>query len=226
MDKKILMVEDEMNIIELVKYNFELEDFDFNYEKNGKVALDKIRNNDYDLILLDLMLPGLDGITICKIIRKENIDVPVIMLTAKSEENDKIVGLDIGADDYVTKPFSVNELIARVKSVLRRYSKSSNIKKDIYKLKDLEININKYQVKRGKEVFNLTHKEFELLKLLVQNKGNVLSRNKLLDQIWGYDYFGETRTVDVHIRHLRKKLGKKSDKKYILTVRGVGYKVE
>jgi len=226
MDKKILMVEDEMNIIELVKYNFELEDFDFSYEKNGKVALDKIRNNDYDLILLDLMLPGLDGITICKIIRKENIDVPVIMLTAKSEENDKIVGLDIGADDYVTKPFSVNELIARVKSVLRRYSKSSNIKKDIYKLKDLVININKYQVKRGEEVFNLTHKEFELLKLLVQNKGNVLSRNKLLDQIWGYDYFGETRTVDVHIRHLRKKLGKKSDKKYILTVRGVGYKVE
>lgn len=226
MGKKILMVEDEMNIIELVKYNFELEDFDFNYEKNGKVALDKIRNNEYDLILLDLMLPGLDGITICKIIRKENIDVPVIMLTAKSEENDKIVGLDIGADDYVTKPFSVNELIARVKSVLRRYSKSSNIKKDIYNLKDLEININKYQVKRGKEVFNLTHKEFELLKLLVQNKGNVLSRNKLLDQIWGYDYFGETRTVDVHIRHLRKKLGKKSDKKYISTVRGVGYKVE
>lgn len=222
--RKLIIVEDEKNIIELVKYNFEQDNFRVDFATNGQLGYEKIKENDYDLVILDLMLPKMDGISICKALRSENNDVPIIMLTAKSEEIDKILGLELGADDYVTKPFSVNELKARIKSVLRRYDKvdQKSDEEEILKLQDIMIDINKHKVIRGEEEFDLTYKEFELLKNLVINKGRVMSRNKLLDEIWGYDYFGETRTVDVHIRHLRKKIGKG----YIKTVRGIGYKVE
>jgi two-component system alkaline phosphatase synthesis response regulator PhoP len=233
MDKRrALIIEDEINIVELIKYNLESNNFAVDYSNNGEDGYEKILNNNYDILILDLMLPGKDGIAICKDIRKNDAiaDLPIIMLTAKSEETDKIIGLELGADDYVTKPFSVKELVARVKSVLRRYDQSveqqSSDNEEIYTYKDLILNIDKHHLIKDEKVIELTYKEFELLKLLIQNKGRVLSRNRLLDEIWGYDYYGETRTVDVHIRHLRKKLKENSSTKYIKTVRGVGYKVE
>jgi two-component system alkaline phosphatase synthesis response regulator PhoP len=233
MDKRrALIIEDEINIVELIKYNLESNNFVVDYSNNGEEGYAQLLKNEYDILILDLMLPGKDGIAICKDIRKNDAiaDLPIIMLTAKSEETDKIIGLELGADDYVTKPFSVKELVARVKSVLRRYDKSveqqSSDEEEIYTYKDLVLNIDKHHLVKDEKVIELTYKEFELFKLLIQNKGRVLSRNRLLDEIWGYDYYGETRTVDVHIRHLRKKLKENSTTKYIKTVRGVGYKVE
>lgn len=233
MDKqRALIIEDEINIVELIKYNLESNNFEVDYANDGEQGFEKLLKNNYDILILDLMLPGKDGITICKDVRAnhEISNLPIIMLTAKSEETDKIIGLELGADDYVTKPFSVKELVARVKSVLRRYHQTVDSEEttaeEIYTYKDLVLNIDKHSlIKNGKSI-ELTYKEFELLKILIQNKGRVLSRNRLLDEIWGYDYYGETRTVDVHIRHLRKKIKENSKTKYIKTVRGVGYKVE
>ena len=227
MNKRVLVIDDEEHIVELIKFNLELHDFDVDAEYDGLEGYIKVKQTKPDLVLLDLMLPGIDGIEVCKRMRadKDISSTPVIMLTAKDMEDDKINGLDVGADDYITKPFSVKELIARVNAVLRRYEKSRVKEEDSIEIDEIKIDLKNYEVYKNGQKVDLTLKEFELLKLLAQNRGQVLSRNSLLDNIWGYEYFGETRTVDVHIRHLRKKIEDNDKKpKYIETVRGVGYK--
>ncbi len=226
MGKKILVVDDEHHILELIQFNLESNDFDVITCDNGEDAVRVAEEKDIDLIILDLMLPGINGVEVCKRIRhSSNSKVPIIMLTAKGEENDKIVGLDIGADDYMTKPFSIRELLARIKAVLRRTEDNSGDNENIIKVKNVTIDIEKHEVKKGDNVLELTLKEFELLKMLARNRGKVLSRDVILDKIWGYEYFGDTRTVDVHIRHLRKKIND-NDGAFIETVRGVGYKMK
>jgi two-component system alkaline phosphatase synthesis response regulator PhoP len=225
----ILIIEDEEHIVELIKFNLENNGYKVTYALDGLKGLELIESEQPDLVLLDLMLPNVDGIDICNRVKnnKNLKEIPIIMLTAKSGETDKIVGLEIGADDYITKPFSVRELLARIKVVLRRYQVTKDVnKKGQMVIDDLVIDIDKHEVSRNGEFFELTLKEFELLRILALNKGRVLSRSYLLDEIWGYDYFGETRTVDVHIRHLRSKIEENSEKKYIETVRGVGYKIK
>lgn len=225
----ILIIEDEEHIVELIKFNLENNGYKVSFATDGQKGLELIESEQPDLVLLDLMLPKVDGIDICNRIKnnKNLKEIPIIMLTAKSGETDKIIGLEIGADDYITKPFSVRELLARIKVVLRRYqaTKNTNLEGSLT-VDDLVIDIDKHEVSRDGQSFELTLKEFELLRILALNKGRVLSRTYLLDEIWGYDYFGETRTVDVHIRHLRSKIEEGSGKKYIETVRGVGYKIK
>ncbi len=228
MGAKILVVDDEKHIVELLKYNLENNKYIVSVAYDGLEALEKIKKEKFDLILLDLMLPKIHGIDLCKKLKnnKETSNVPIIMLTAKSSEMDKVTGLEIGADDYITKPFSVREVLARVKAVLRRSKADTKKNPDkIIKIDKITIDLESYEVTKDNQVVDLTHKEFLLLKILAENRGKVLSRNVLLDMVWGYDYFGETRTVDVHIRNLRKKI-EDDDKnpKYIETVRGVGYK--
>lgn len=224
-EKKILIVDDEDHIRELLKFNLEKNGYVVYMANNGLNGLKLAREKQVDLILLDLMLPGMDGFEVCKEIRRDNIisNVPIIMLTAKSEEIDKILGLELGADDYITKPFSIRELSARIKALLRR----SNVKYDneILRFGNITLNLQTREVLKHGKKLDFTLKEFEVLKLLIQNKGKILTREILLDKIWGYEYVGETRTVDVHIRHIRKKI-EEDDKKpiYIQTIRGVGYK--
>ena len=224
-EKKILIVDDEDHIRELLKFNLEKSGYNVYTANDGLEGLKLAREKQVDLILLDLMLPGMDGFEVCKEIRKDNIisNVPIIMLTAKSEEIDKILGLELGADDYITKPFSIRELSARVKALLRR----SNIKYDneVLRFGNITLNLQTREVLKNGEKLDFTLKEFEVLKLLIKNKGKILTREILLDKIWGYEYVGETRTVDVHIRHIRKKI-EEDDKNpiYIQTIRGVGYK--
>lgn len=226
--KKILIVDDEEHILELLKFNLEKNGFEVFSSDNGEDCIVLIEQHNVDLLVLDLMLPGMDGIDVCKEIRKMDRfqSLPIIMLTAKGEETDRILGLELGADDYITKPFSVRELIARVKAVLRRSDTKGGEKNKILKLKGITIDTEKHEVTVDGTPVDLTLKEFELLKILVENRGKVLSRNVLLDDIWGFDYFGETRTVDVHIRHLRKKIGDDETGEYIETIRGVGYKMK
>ncbi|WP_099187966.1 response regulator transcription factor [Tepidibacter mesophilus] len=225
MNTNILVVDDEEHIVELLKFNLEIEGYNIQVSYDGFDAFIKARDLKPDLILLDRMLPNIDGLEVLKKIREDNSikNIPVIMLTAKTMEKDKIDGLEVGADDYISKPFSIKEVLARVKAVLRRYNSNKPEKKTSIELGNIRIDLQNYEVFKGSKKIDLTLKEFELLKLLVQNHGKVLSRNFLLDKIWGYEYFGETRTVDVHIRHLRKKI--EDDEKYIETIRGVGYKV-
>ncbi|QPJ84776.1 response regulator transcription factor [Sarcina sp. JB2] len=224
-EKKILIVDDEDHIRELLKFNLEKNGYVVYVANDGLNGLKLAREKQVDLILLDLMLPGMDGFEVCKEIRRDNIisNVPIIMLTAKSEEIDKILGLELGADDYITKPFSIRELSARIKALLRR----SNVKYDneILRFGNITLNLQTREVLKHGKKLDFTLKEFEVLKLLIQNKGKILTREILLDKIWGYEYVGETRTVDVHIRHIRKKI-EEDDKKpiYIQTIRGVGYK--
>ena len=224
-EKKILIVDDEDHIRELLKFNLEKNGYVVYMANDGLNGLKLAREKQVDLILLDLMLPGMDGFEVCKEIRRDNIisNVPIIMLTAKSEEVDKILGLELGADDYITKPFSIRELSARIKALLRR----SNVKYDneILRFGNITLNLQTREVLKHGKKLDFTLKEFEVLKLLIQNKGKILTREILLDKIWGYEYVGETRTVDVHIRHIRKKI-EEDDKKpiYIQTIRGVGYK--
>lgn len=225
---KVLIVEDEEHISELIKYNLEASGYQVIAAYDGEEGLKAVIEHKPDLVILDLMLPKMDGISVCNKLRnnKETEDISIIMLTAKSSETDKIIGLEIGADDYITKPFSVRELQARIKTVLRR-TKTSVISQDsgVIKVDDIEIDLDKHEVRRGAEKYVLTLKEFQLFKMLAENRGKVLTRNFLLDEIWGYDYFGETRTVDVHIRHLRAKIDDENNGNLIETVRGVGYKV-
>ncbi|MGB9779992.1 response regulator transcription factor [Caldanaerobacter sp.] len=225
----VLIIEDEVHILELLRYNLEAAGYKVMASENGKEGLEKALDEKPDLVILDLMLPDMDGLEICKILKnnEDTKNIPIIMLTARSEEFDKVLGLELGADDYITKPFSVRELLARVKAVLRRTQQGDEGKEEIIKFGDIVIDTGKHTVyKRGKPL-DLTLKEFELLKLLSQNKGKVLTRDYLLDKVWGYEYAGETRTVDVHIRHLRKKI-EDDDKApaYIETVRGIGYKLK
>ncbi len=226
MKKTILVVDDEKNIRDLLKFNFENEGYDVVVAKDGKEALEKVKES-IDLVVLDLMLPEIDGLNVCKKIRNDEKlgDLPIIMLTAKSEDIDRIIGLELGADDYVTKPFNTRELIARVKALLRRISMSTNFEKEkpeVINLNDIIINVKNYTIKKQGENIAVTPKEFDLLVYLITNNDEVFSRDKLLKEIWGYEFSGDTRTVDVHVRRLRKKIGEN----YIKTVRGVGYKFE
>lgn len=227
MKEKILIVEDDKDIVKMLEYNLKKEGFKVFAACDGEDALDLAVRQSPDLILLDLMLPGMDGLEVCKALKKETKTsrIPVIMLTAKGQESDKVVGLELGADDYITKPFSLRELIARIKAVLRRVAEKE-VLPEIFRAGDLAIDFGKITVTvKGKSI-ELTAKEFELLKTLLKAKGRVLSRDFLLDTIWGYDHALEiqTRTVDVHIRTLRRKL--KSAAKMILTVKSYGYRFQ
>jgi len=227
MKEKILIVEDEKDIIKMIEYNLKKEGFKVIDARDGEDALDLSLREHPDIILLDLMLPGIDGLEVCKTLKKESktSSIPIIMLTAKSQESDKVVGLELGADDYITKPFSPRELIARIKAVLRRATEKEKLP-EVFQSEDLKIDFSKISVSVKDKLVELTAKEFELLKTLLKAKGRVLSRDYLLDSIWGYDHAMEiqTRTVDVHIRTLRKKL--KSESKRIVTVKNYGYRFE
>ena len=236
MNQRILVIEDEMHIQELIKYNLEKNNFVVTMADDGIEGLNQAMKGDYDLVLLDLMLPGLDGLEICKRMRsdKKTRKTPIIMLTAKSEEFDKVLGLELGADDYMTKPFSIKELVARIRAALRRIDIDEDkdiqaVNEDTNNLlsyKDITLDKEKYEVRKSGEKLGLTLKEFELLKMLIENRGRVLTRDILLEKIWGYDYAGETRTVDVHIRHLRQKIhDEDGNNQMIETIRGVGYKI-
>lgn len=225
-NEKILVVDDEEHIAELISYNLTSNGYKVITANNGIDAIKLAIEEKPSLILLDLMIPGKDGYGVCKEVRgnSEVKNIPIIMLTAKSEELDKILGLELGADDYITKPFSVRELLARVKAVLRRFyivEPESNV----LTFGDLVADFEKREIVIKDKKLDLTLKEFELLEILIRNKGKILTRDTLLDKIWGYEYIGETRTVDVHIRYLRKKI-EEDDKnpKFIETIRGVGYR--
>ena len=229
MSTKILVIDDEENIVELLQFNLETSDYEVDYSYDGFDGFLKAKEIKPDLILLDWMLPNISGIDVLKKIRedKDLKNTPVIMLTAKNMESDKVEGLVGGADDYITKPFSIKELLARISSVLRRYNINVNREEEILTVKDITLDLIKHEVTKDGVKLDLTLKEFDLLKILLQNKGKVLSRNFLLDKIWGYEFYGETRTVDVHIRYLRKKIeDPNSNEKYIETIRGIGYKIE
>ena len=224
MNEKILIVDDEPNILELLEYNLKKEGFDVIRADTGEKAVALLEKEKPGLVLLDQMLPGIDGLGVLKKIRAKDVyaDMPVIMVTAKSEEIDKIIGLELGADDYVTKPFSVRELVARVKAHLRRAKRSDASGPAVQKFNALKIDTSNYKAHIGDKELKLTLKEFELLSMLMANRSQVLTRDAILNKIWGYEYFGETRTVDVHITNLRKKIGEYGE--YIETVRGVGYR--
>ncbi|MEE4310578.1 MAG: response regulator [candidate division KSB1 bacterium] len=222
MKARIMIVEDDPDICEILKYNLEQEDFSVELHQDGKEAMDDVFKSPPDLILLDLMLPGMNGLEIARIVRKEKEtrSIPIIMITARSEEMDILQGLEQGADDYVTKPFRPREVIARVKALLRRKLRDED---EIFQFKDLTINFSRHLVYTSDRNLELTPKEFLLLKSLINANGRVLSRDQLLDQVWGHDYYGDSRTVDVHIRRLRKKLDTWS--KLVETVKGFGYRI-
>lgn len=224
----ILIVEDDSDLSELIKIQLTDNDYEIEQAFNGRIALNKALENRYSLIILDVMLPEVDGFEICKSVRKEDRQIPILMLTAKAEEADKIMGLEYGADDYLTKPFSIKELIARVKALLRRASASEtedSSKLDQMDFGDLVIYPKKRSVQLQNELIELTSKEFELLLLFANNPGRAYSRQELLDVVWGYQYSGYSHTVNSHINRLRSKIEKNpSEPKYITTVWGMGYK--
>ncbi|RKL63425.1 DNA-binding response regulator [Thermoanaerobacteraceae bacterium SP2] len=221
---RVLMVDDEKRMVELVKLYLEKEGYVVDEAYDGQQALDMINKTKYNLIILDLMLPVVDGWTVCKEIRKK-YDIPVIMLTARGEEFDKVLGFELGADDYVVKPFSPRELTARVKALLRRLGPREE-QEETLEFPDLIIEPESRMVKvNGKDV-DLTPKEFDLLYYLARNRDKVFTREKLLEEVWGYDFFGSLRTVDTHVKQLREKLGRSKAASYINTVWGVGYKFE
>ena len=228
MVSKVLIVDDDPNLLEALKYNMKKESYAVVTAEDGEQAIEIARKEKPDLILLDIMLPKLSGFEVCRILRRE-MNVPILMLTAKVDETDKIVGLEIGADDYVTKPFSMRELIARIRAMLRRtqiMEKQQKEDKNV-KIGDIQIDINRHQVLLKDTVLNLKPKEFDLLAFLAVNRGLVFSRDQLLEKVWDYDYAGDSRTVDVHIRWLREKIEvDPSHPKYLLTIRGTGYKLE
>jgi two-component system alkaline phosphatase synthesis response regulator PhoP len=224
----IFLAEDDLHIQQLVKYNLKNAGYDVHTFDNGEDLLEMTLKNVPDIFLLDIMLPGADGFEVCKKL-KSNVstsNIPIIFLTAKGEEVEKVLGLELGADDYIVKPFSVRELSARIKAVLRRTRKSSyNDNTSIITLGMLSVDIEKHEVTKNGNVIEMTLKEFELLKILMQNKGKVLSREFLLEEVWGYEYYAKTRTVDVHIRFLRQKIEENdSSPNLIETVRGIGYR--
>ncbi|MCI6561291.1 MAG: response regulator transcription factor [Ruminococcus sp.] len=221
---KILIVDDEINIRKVVREYAEFEGYEVTEAENGMEAVNLCRSNDYDLIIMDVMMPRLDGYSACKEINKTK-SIPVIMLSARGEEYDKLFGFEIGVDDYVVKPFSPKELMARVKAVLKRNSRSEqSAQPDKYVFEGLEVNISGREVYVNGEKASMTPKEYDLLFYLVKNKNIALSRDKLLEEVWGYDFFGDDRTVDTHIKMLRNSLGEY--RKFIVTLRGMGYKFE
>ncbi|ABB15742.1 MULTISPECIES: response regulator transcription factor [Carboxydothermus] len=224
---KILVVDDEAPIVELIKFNLEREGYKVLEAYDGIRALEIVKKELPDLVILDIMLPGMSGLEVCKNIRnnEKTAEIPIIMLSARGEEVDKILGLELGADDYMVKPFSPRELVARVKARLRRLEGREGKKEGIIKIKDIVIDQEKFAVYVKGKKMDFTPKEFELLKLLASNPGKVFTREYLLEKIWGYEFLGDTRTVDVHIRHIRQKIeDNPADPVYIETVRGVGYR--
>jgi two-component system response regulator VicR len=222
--RKVLVVDDEKPISDILKFNLEREGYEVGVAYDGEEAVRKVYQFEPDLILLDIMLPKLDGFQVCKKIR-ESMNTPILMLTAKEEEVDKVLGLELGADDYITKPFSVRELMARVKANMRRMDSNGNGGKgQMLSLGVLNIDLNKYEVKKGQETIDLTLREFELLKFLATQEDQVFTREQLLEEVWGYEYYGDIRTVDVTVRRLREKIeDNSSNPQYIQTKRGVGY---
>ena len=224
---KVLIVEDEANIRQLVKYNLEKESFQVIEAEDGLQGLRLAKAEKPDLVLLDLMLPQMDGLEVCRSLKGNpaTAALPIIMLTAKSEEIDKVIGLELGADDYMTKPFSPRELVARVKAVLRRSQKEASLPGEL-SVGRLRFNFSRYEVHMGNAKLELTPKEYELLKMLATNLGKVFTREQLLEKVWGYEYFGDTRTVDVHVRHLRAKMSTDPETADALeTIRGFGYRL-
>jgi len=236
---KILIVEDEPTLLETLEYNFQRQGYEVSTADNGPLALEIARREQPEVIVLDVMLPGLDGIEVCRILRQE-MSVPILMLTARADEVDKVVGLEVGADDYLTKPFSMRELIARVKALLRRVrlireevtaqadqAEEFNRTGQVLAFDDLTIDLSRREIIRGGELLPMKPKEFELLVFLARNRGMVLSRDLILERVWGWDYVGDSRTVDVHVRWLREKV--EPDPTHpvrIVTVRGIGYRFE
>lgn len=221
---RVLLVEDEESLGEALEYQLAREGYDVERATDGAVALERFHTLGADLVLLDLMLPGVSGEDICKEIRRTS-EVPIIMLTARDGDIDKVVGLELGADDYLTKPFNTRELLARMKAVLRRSSKDPSRSTQVLEAAGIRLDPERFEVTVNGELVHLPRKEFELLELLMENTGRVLTRDTLIDQIWGPDYFGDTRTLDVHIKRLRSKLEPTPhEPQHLMTIRGLGYK--
>lgn len=224
-EKKVLVVDDDINICELLRLYLEKEGFAVTVANDGKSAVEIVKNNEFDIILLDIMLPGLDGWQVCREIRKDSL-VPIIMITAKGETFDKILGLELGADDYVPKPFDAKEVVARVKAVLRRYGEKEEDQKKLVTFDKLSINLTNYELVVDGKVIDTPPKEMELIFHLASNPNRVYTRDQLLDEVWGFEYYGDSRTVDVHVKRLREKLEGVSTQWSLKTVWGVGYKFE
>ncbi len=226
----VLVVEDEENLLEALRYNLEREGYAVQTAIDGEQALLAARECRPEMVILDVMLPKLNGFEVCRILRRES-DVPILMLTARGEEIDRVVGLELGADDYVPKPFSIRELMARVRNMLRRSTRSAAVDEfadvDALKSGDLEIDSTSHIVRRGGERLELKPREFDLLALLAKNRGRAFTRDQILERLWGHDYYGDSRTVDVHIRWLREKIEPEPSKPVrIVTIRGVGYRFD
>jgi DNA-binding response OmpR family regulator len=221
---KILIVEDEPDMVLGLKDNFEFEGYEVLTASDGQTGLERARTQKPDLLVLDIMLPKLSGLEVCKTLRGEGFEAPIVMLTARGQEIDKVVGLELGADDYVTKPFSIRELLARVRAILRR-SEGKKKRLSRYQFSDVELDFEAYRAKKGAEALELSPREFELLRYLIERKGETVSRDRLLEDVWGYESYPSTRTVDTHIAKLRAKIGDSgSEPRWILTIHGVGYK--
>ena len=222
---RIFIVEDERRIARFLQIELEHEGFETATEDNGQRAFERIGQERFDLVLLDVMLPGIDGFEVCRKVR-EFSSVPIIMLTAKDELEDKVTGLDIGADDYITKPFAIQELMARIRAALRKHQAPETSEGERLTCKNLVLYPSRYEVTVNGEEIHLTKKEYSLLEYLLRNKRNVLTRDQILQEVWGYDYAGDTNVVDVYIRYLRAKIDERFGDKYIYTVRGVGYVIK
>lgn len=224
--KRVLIIEDEVSISDIIKFNLLKEGYDIDTAYNGEEGLNKAIGSNFDLVLLDIMLPQMDGFQVCRKIR-ETSNVPIIMLTAKEEEVDKILGLELGADDYITKPFGMRELIARIKANIRRtefVSENNEANSKVSSYGNIVIDMTKYEVRKNEIPLELTLREFELLKYLAEQENQVFSREQLLEEVWGYEYYGDIRTVDVTIRRLREKVeDDPGEPRYIMTKRGIGY---
>jgi len=222
--KKILIIEDEVNMIEGLRFNLEARDYIVIASQDGETGLKRAVEEQPDLIILDLMLPGINGYEVCKKLKESNPEIPIVMLTAKSQESDIITGLDLGADDYITKPFSILELIARINAMLRRSGTNSTIP-DLFQFRNIEINFRKYEAFKDGKTLKMSPREYEILHYLLERKGEVVTRDDLLNQVWGYESFPYTRTIDAHIATLRKKIEERPEEpEMIITIHGKGYK--
>lgn len=227
MPRKILIVDDEHAIVDILRYNLEKNGYETICAYDGTEGLNFARQADPDLILLDIMLPGTDGFEVCRTLRDEGNNVPIIMITAREEETDKVFGLELGADDYITKPFSMREVVARVRTNIRRASSQAAAPEslgNVIQFREIELDLDRHSVSKNGRELDLTQREYELIKFFMQNPGKVISREELMTQVWQYDYFGDMRTVDVAVRRLREKLeDSPADPVYVLTKRGMGY---